>query len=60
MKLGVYVNFYIPKFNEISISRIFLGIIALTLGIYILSPLLETFVYVLIGFIQFAILKMRL
>ena len=61
--LGIFkylLHFYVPRIQDISIERIVFAFIALSLGIYILSPLLETFVHLLIGLIQFAILKIRL
>jgi hypothetical protein len=61
--LGVFkyvMHFYVPRFQELSMQKIIMGCIILSLGIFIFQPVLTGFVYIIINLVQSLILKMGL
>lgn len=61
--LGVFkyvMHFYVPRFQELSMQKIIMGCIILSLGIFVFQPVLTGFVYIIINLVQSLILKMGL
>lgn len=58
--LGLFkyiIHFYVPRLQMVSLQRILIGFVILTLSIFILAPLLESFVNLLSGLVFLAILR---
>ena len=49
-------HFYVPRLDTISIERVIVSCILLSLGIYLVSPILEKFLKLLIGLVQLIIM----
>jgi len=61
--LGVFkyvIHFYVPKFQELSMQKIIIGCVILSLGVFVFRPVLTGFVYIIIDLVQSLILKMGL
>lgn len=61
--LGLFkyiIHFYVPRLNELSIEKIIIVCLILSLSLYVLRPLLENFVYIVIELMQVIFFKMGL
>lgn len=61
--LGVFkyiFHFYLPRFQELSFQKIIIGCLVLSLALFIIQPLLVTFVYIIIDVLQQFLLKVGL
>lgn len=57
--IGIFkyvLHFHVPRLQDVSMSRIILGCLVLTLGVFILRPILQDFVFLLIKLLQLIII----